>query len=210
MADKGLMIVMIKKIVWLAIFFSLILTACSSEQSNGVAKEAIPPLIQAIMDKDVTKVREIVSTQKEFINQKDGHGSTPLHTAIVYADGDMEIIKILSDSGADFSIKDDSGESAFFMAVDFCFVKAINFFLDKGGVNVNELDNEGNTPLMMLALRGGIPTDVFMGVTDRMVMEGADLTLKNKNGDTFYSNLKKVQYDATIKAVEQKYLLLSK
>ncbi len=198
-----------QNIVWLLLFCVVILlTACSKEQPviepTIEMKEAKPPLIQAIRDKDITKVKEIATSDKESLNQMYS-GSTPLHLAIFSADGEMEIIKILVENGADYALKDDSGTSAFFLSVDLCFVKAIDYFLDNGKVNVNELDNEGNTPLMMLALRGGIPTDVFMGITERMVKAGADLSIKNNKGDTFYSNVKKVQYDKTIKEIEGRF-----
>lgn len=87
-------------------------------------KKANPPLVQAIIDKDIEKVLEL-SKNKQLINQKDDNGYTPLHSAILYAD-------------------------------------------------VNELDNDGN-----------------------------------KYGDTFYSNTKKVQYDETIKEVEQRFPVAS-
>lgn len=178
----------------------------SKEETKN--KEVKPPLIQAIIDKDVVQVKEL-SKNKVLINEKY-KGYTPLHNAILFSDGDMEIIRVLVENGADLKIKNDKGISPFFMAVDYSFVKAIYLFLDKGGANVNELDNEGNTPLMMLALRSGIPTDVFMEITERMIKAGADLNLKNKNGDTFYSNIKKVQNDATVKEIERKYPSSSK
>lgn len=70
------------------------------------------------------------------------------------------------------------------MTVDLLFVKATYpFFLDKGGANVNELDNEGNTPLMKLVLRGSYPYRCIHGNTERMVKAGSNLSLNNMNWD---------------------------
>lgn len=60
-----------------------------------------------------------------------------------------------------------------------------------------------NLNLMKLALRGGIPTGVFTEITEQVVKAGADLKIKNKNEDTIYSNVKKVQYEKTIEAVKK-------
>ncbi|MET3544940.1 hypothetical protein ABID47_001534 [Paenibacillus favisporus] len=175
---------MSKKIM-LLISLVILLTACSNE--SKVADESnVPPLFKAVRDKDTAKVYELAKGNPELINELY-QGESALHAAVF--SGEIEIIQSLVEAGADITLKNESGESPFFVAADLANVKAIHYFLDKGA-NPNEVNLVGDTPLMKFAARGGIPIDVFLEVLDRMIDEDADLTIKNNQGDTFYSMVK--------------------
>ncbi|UNK21037.1 hypothetical protein MNQ98_13925 [Paenibacillus sp. N3/727] len=100
-------------------------------------------------------------------------------------------------------MKNISGESPFFVAADLANVKAIHYFLDKGA-DPNEVNLVGDTPIIKFAVRGGIPIDIFLEVLDRMIDEGADLTIKNNHGNTFFSKVKPmVETQKTLKKIEK-------
>ncbi|MFN0224061.1 ankyrin repeat domain-containing protein [Paenibacillus sp. KR2-11] len=108
--------------VWILLSLVILLFACAEKQQTSKAqdeaqdvavkedpkdaavKEERPPLFQAIEDRDIAMVMEIVTTNKEAINQ-EYEGDTPLIVAVrdSYPGGYLEIIKILVDNGADFT-----------------------------------------------------------------------------------------------------------
>jgi len=187
---------MAKKTLWILILIMLICSACSNGENDEV-----PPLFQAVYDNNIAKIKEIVKSNSETINEKY-LGNTVLHVSIFHSD--VETIKFLVENGADFTIKDDSGSSPFFEAANMAYIDAIYYFLDKGA-NPNEIDNEGNTPIMKFTLRGGVPVDTHLEVLDRMLEAGADLTIKNNNGDTYYSIVKNlVESQDTLNEIEKR------
>jgi ankyrin repeat protein len=115
---------------FILLLLSLALTACTQErpatftnsedanskENSDQAEETneIQPLMDAIMNGEIEKVKELVT--EENINQKDDLGNTPLMIAVQYMD--IDIIHILLDKGADPSIEDDLGVSALTMATD--------------------------------------------------------------------------------------------
>lgn len=56
------------------------------------------------------------SENDKFINTKDGHGRTPLHLAVI--NGSFDFIKYLIELGADTSIEDNFGYTAYTYAVE--------------------------------------------------------------------------------------------
>jgi ankyrin repeat protein len=116
---------------FILLLLTLALTACTQErpatfssnseeaktQENSDQAEAtndIQPLMDAIMNGELEKVKELVT--EENINRKDDLSNTPLMIAVQYMD--IEIIKVLLDKGADPAIEDDLGVSSLTMATD--------------------------------------------------------------------------------------------
>jgi ankyrin repeat protein len=105
----------------------LFLTACSQErpatfntqnevideqESDTVATNGIEALMDAIINSELEKVKELVT--EENVNQKDDLGNTPLMVAVQYME--VDIIQYLLDKGADPQIEDDLGISSLMMA----------------------------------------------------------------------------------------------
>ncbi|WP_338709075.1 ankyrin repeat domain-containing protein [Paenibacillus amylolyticus] len=164
------------------IFLLLLLVGCSNDTGDT---DKVPALFQAVYDNDLAKVRELTKSNDGSINNLY-KGSTVLHAAIYNLD--IEMIEFLVEAGADFTLKDKYGETPFFLASDLANIKAIKYFLGKGA-DPNERNQEGDTPLMKFAVRGNIPIDVFLDTMDIMVESGADLTIKNNQGETLLSKI---------------------
>ncbi|SDM42034.1 Ankyrin repeat [Paenibacillus sp. OK060] len=165
------------------IFLLLLLVGCSNDTGDT---DKVPALFQAVYDNDLAKVKELTKSNDGSINNLY-KGSTVLHAAIYNLD--IEMIEALVEAGADFTLKDKYGETPFFLASDLANIKAIKYFLGKGA-DPNEINQEGDTPLMKFAVRGNIPIDVFLDTMDIMVESGADLTIKNNQGETLLSKIK--------------------
>lgn len=164
------------------IFLLLLLVGCSNDTGDT---DKVPALFQAVYDNDLAKVRELTQSNDGSINNLY-KGSTVLHAAIYNLD--IEMIEVLVEAGASFTLKDEYGETPFFLASDLANIKAIKYFLGKGA-DPNERNQEGDTPLMRFAVRGNIPIDVFLDTMDIMVESGADLTIKNNQGETLLSKI---------------------
>ncbi|PJN52539.1 hypothetical protein PAEAM_45190 [Paenibacillus sp. GM1FR] len=164
------------------IFLLLLLVGCSNDTGDT---DKVPALFQAVYDNDLAKVKELTKSNDGSINNLY-KGSTVLHAAIYNLD--IEMIEGLVEAGADFTLKDEYGETPFFLASDLANIKAIKYFLGKGA-DPNERNQEGDTPLIRFAVRGNIPIDVFLDTMDIMVESGADLTIKNNQGETLLSKI---------------------
>ncbi|WP_433709054.1 ankyrin repeat domain-containing protein [Paenibacillus illinoisensis] len=164
------------------IFLLLLLVGCSNDSGDT---DQVPALFQAVYDNDLAKVKELTKTNNGSINALY-NGSTVLHAAIYNLD--MEMIEALVGAGADYTLKDKYGETSFFLASDLANIKAIKCFLYKG-VDPNEINQDGDTPLMRFAVRCNIIIDVFLDTMDMMVKSGADLTIKNNQGETLLSKI---------------------
>lgn len=164
------------------IFLLLLLVGCSNDAGDT---DKVPALFQAVYDNDLAKVKELTKSNDGSINNLY-KGSTVLHAAIYNLD--IEMIEGLVEAGADFTLKDEYGETPFFLASDLANIKAIKYFLGKGA-DPNERNQEGDTPLIRFAVRGNIPIDVFLDTMDIMVESGADLTIKNNQGETLLSKI---------------------
>ncbi|WP_408895308.1 ankyrin repeat domain-containing protein [Paenibacillus taichungensis] len=164
------------------IFLLLLLVGCSNDTGDT---DKVPALFQAVYDNDLATVKELTKSNDGSINNLY-KGSTVLHAAIYNLD--IEMIEFLVEAGADFTLKDKYGETPFFLASDLANIKAIKYFLGKGA-DPNERNQEGDTPLMKFAVRGNIPIDVFLNTMEIMVESGADLTIKNNQGETLLSKI---------------------
>jgi ankyrin repeat protein len=105
------------------------LTACSQERPSTFKTEAqgekseqidsegasdVQPLMDAIMNGEIDKVKELATEQN--VNQRDDLSNTPLMVAVQYMD--LEIVNVLLEKGADPTITDDLGVDSIMMAED--------------------------------------------------------------------------------------------
>ena len=163
---------------------------------------------QAVYYGDMTKIKQLVSKNKELLNEIDDQGFRPLHIAAV--EGNTEIVSYLVASGADINGKAMYGWAPLHMAVKFNQINIIKLLLRlkaapdikmdwgntplhsaayegsikiaalfiKSGVDADVTDYEGNTPLHGAASRGHIEMVKFL------IEKGADPNRKNKADQT--------------------------
>ena len=148
---------------------------------------------------------------------------TPLMLAVVR--GHVDMVNLLLEEGADINLKDATGKTALFHVLypDHHLIEMCGETKNKGAIvskllqrfkaDVNIQDENGNTPLMYLikkfiSNKRNNPQDIAIIV--ELLYCNADLTLRNKSGETALSLLEntvipnnlKGQIDMLIKVVE--------
>ncbi|MDH5744262.1 MAG: ankyrin repeat domain-containing protein [Candidatus Aminicenantes bacterium] len=106
----------------------------------------------AVQNGDLTKVKTLISNNKELINMKSEKGLTPLHLAV--QNGSQEIVEFLISQGADINAKDSEGNTPLLTALAFKKTDTAKFLLSKGAdVKIKNAQDE---PPVILALMHGL------------------------------------------------------
>lgn len=118
-------------------------------KKNGdpTGSDTIDPkkLIQLTMQGDYDTIRDYLYDYPHSIDMKEPeHGSVGLHVAS--SKGNMELIKLFHNRGANFNIQDMFGNTPLHYAVDRSRRDAVQLLLSLGS-NINKQDHRGNTPL---------------------------------------------------------------
>lgn len=184
------------------------------------AKKTYSSLIEAVQEGDSGAVKIIVSNNSSVkINEKDINGATPLMWAAY--EGNIKIIKILLESGADINASDNFSQSVLCYACGpHGSFEAIKYLIDNGA-NVNPDTNGNDTPLMhasmwvsndavkyllkkgarvndktkqgdtALLLVGSAGDVLTLKVVKTLIEAGADYNCKNTKGETIFLKMKK-------------------
>ncbi|PJD98113.1 MAG: hypothetical protein CK425_00010 [Parachlamydia sp.] len=109
------------------------------------------PLIQAIIDKDKKKFKELLTPQE--INRRNDEGSLPLHFAVQF--GDLEMVKLLLPKTTEgINCRGDSGSTCLHFAIA-AKVEVVKYLLDNKA-DANIPDYSGNLPLHRAAQAGDL------------------------------------------------------
>jgi ankyrin repeat protein len=127
-------------------------------------------LHMAVQDNDLDKVRMLLTTKN--VNSILG-GYAPLHWAA--QEGFIEVAEILIETGADLNIKDDSGFSPLYKALD--HMEMAELLVSKGA-DVNLRRNNNSTPLVTACAYGRSE------MVDLLIRSGADVNASDDYGDT--------------------------
>lgn len=144
---------------------------------NAKNNEGRTPLMLACINGNELNVRYLLTMNELKINEKDEYD----RTALIYStDKRNEIMKMLLNiDDIDVNVKDKDGFTALIYTIK--FRRKDNFmsllYLEK--TNVNEVDNEGNAPLMH-AIGGNVDNLADILIEDQSV----DLFIQNKAGET--------------------------
>lgn len=130
-------------------------------------------LHKAVYEQNISKVTQIIKSQKIGIDSKSKAELSPLHMAVKQRD--LEIVKFLVESGADVNIQDGSGFSPLYYAVVQNLFD-ISKYLLKHEANPNLQNNIGNAPLHQIAFKGKFE------LMDLLLENGANPNLTNNNG----------------------------
>lgn len=120
-------------------------------------------------ENDVKMAKYVLSWNIIDIDSRGKCGMTPAMTAAV--SGCRELLILLLQKGADTSLKDDRGNTAFHWACTVGDVEVVQHFLSMGNVDIDGPGQDAWTPVMMAAGKG------HRGVFSLLVRKGCDLTL---------------------------------
>lgn len=140
-------------------------------------------LHQAVLDGRLHQVRLLVEKHGVGVDIKDVYGRTPLMlTSMVDEETGGKMARIFVNAGAAISLKDNMGRTALSMACMHGREKIVNEILNKDILNINDPDNDGNTPLHHAAASGNPNIVKLLG--ELFVKFGLDVDTRNKLGYT--------------------------
>lgn len=127
---------------------------------------------------------------------QDDEGNTALSRAA--AAGQNSIIRILLDNHADPNVKNDKGFTAIDLAIFNRRPDTVSLLTQFPDVNLNSVDNENNrSPLHYAALLKN------PGIAKILLSGGADLSLKDSDGETALDIAKRLKDENFIKVINQ-------
>jgi ankyrin repeat protein len=129
------------KVFRAAVVFGLLLTICSCRPNNI-------DILKAIWQKDIEAVRRIVATDTDLNPDSGRHDvNKPLAYAAAY--GNLEIVKVLVEAGADLNGKVAYGNVALIKADEHGNADIVEYLIEQGA-NVNIPNDYGITPFIGL------------------------------------------------------------
>lgn len=156
---------------------SIVKLLISKDNVNLANKQGNYSLHLAIKKKmPLSLIKNLVAAGAN-INQPDHNNDTPLHIASTR--GSLKIIKYLVDRGADEKAKGKNNDTVLHRLDQEKNTKEIiKYFVDEKGVDIDAVNNDGDTALHLSATRG------YQHPTLHLIDQGAKLDIKNNKGQT--------------------------
>ena len=102
-----------------------------------------PPLISAVLAKNIVECRWLIDTGEANVNgDRDKYGETALHEASLR--GHLEISELLTSSGADVNIRGSYGRTALHYASMYGYLEIVQLLLCQGA-DISLRTNSGST-----------------------------------------------------------------
>ena len=125
-----------------------------------------------------TKVAELLLDKRGAdVNARNIHKETPLHSACMSLNGDVEMITLLLDKGADIHARMWDGSTPLHCACAPGFETVVELLLEKGA-DINAESNCGTTPLYTASSYG------HEKLTMLLLRKGADVNTQDCEGET--------------------------
>ncbi|MFP3032042.1 MAG: ankyrin repeat domain-containing protein, partial [Wolbachia sp.] len=133
-------------------------------------------LLTAVQDGDLNKV-ESLANRGASLDTKDNNDWTLLHFAA--SSNKFDIVKFLLDKNANIKAKDVYGNTPLHVAAQYdSKLEIVEFLLDKNASGINDVNNNGSTPLHV-ATQGNKPSTVKF-----LLNKGASIQVKDKHNRT--------------------------
>nr|WP_246198629.1 ankyrin repeat domain-containing protein [Wolbachia endosymbiont of Ctenocephalides felis wCfeJ] len=152
-------------------------------------------LLATVKGDDLNRVKALVS-QGASLEAKDNSNNTPLHNAC--NNGHVKVVEYLIQEGASLKAKNKDGEAPLHVAVQHDgTLEVIEFILSRDLSGINDITNNGKTPLH-LAIREDKPNTVQF-----LLRKGASIAVKDKNGKTSLDLAKQEDYTNIVEMIEK-------
>lgn len=142
-----------------------------------------------------------IDTVKKALEQgyKPDERDPEKRTILMYAafNGQTDIVKLLLEAGAEVNLQDNTGSSALMFAASGPGTDSVQALLE-AGAKINMIDNNEHFTALMWAAAEGQPENVVL-----LLKNGADMTLKDIDGDTAKSFAEKAGHTAIVKFLEE-------
>ena len=121
---------------------------------NKVKETPIPTKIRTIYDaialQDIKAINDLITKRPNVVFEKGENRTTPIIAAV--RTGNVKIVKLLAENGADPNVKDGAGNNAFHIAAATQNIQVVNYFVEIKA-DSNSKDKEGRTPVDILSQR---------------------------------------------------------
>jgi ankyrin repeat protein len=136
-------------------------------------------LLISIIEKDLNKVKSLITENRLDLNAKDDEGDTVLMYACSVSN--LDVVKYLVTEGClDINVKNNDGITALMLACVSGKFDIVKYLVSECNANVNAKDNDGVTALMGLC-----GDDKNLELVKYLVAEGkAEVNVFNKKGIT--------------------------
>ncbi|MGL9761743.1 MAG: ankyrin repeat domain-containing protein [Wolbachia sp.] len=152
-------------------------------------------LLTAVQDDDLNKVKGLVS-RGAGLDTKGSNDWTLLHFA-AFSDK-FDIVKFLFDKNANIKAKDVYGNTPLHVAAQYdSKLEIVEFLLDKNASSINDVNNNGSTPLH-IAIQGNKPSTVKL-----LLNRGASIKVKDKRNRTPLGLADQEGYTNIVEMIEQ-------
>ena len=164
-------------------------TGASGSRHSGFA--FIPHMLhQACENGNLEKVKEMLSSEKYGINDRDQEGQTPLHIACKH--GWLNLIRYFIENNASANIVDDEGQTPLHKAVNNSYNPlAVRALVESRNVQIDRRDQNGHTALHLAIIRGiGIIVEILMKanadptVADRQDQNALHIAVMHRHRDS--------------------------
>ena len=136
-----------------------------------------------------------------FINEKDvDSGYAPLTVAVT--SGNMKIVKLLVDNGANVNTQDLLGRTPLHYTCDHNYLEIAKFLI-KHGANINLTDNHLNQPLFEAVFNAASEDEDKLPLVELFLKNGADPNFQNKSNKSPLSFAKEVDDNRLVKLLEE-------
>jgi hypothetical protein len=143
-----------------------------------VSVEYTSDLSRAIANDDIDGVRELIVKGANVNAKEDSYSKiTPLFIAVEH--GNIEMVRLLLDSGAKVNRRDESRRTPL-MRIDSDTTRELVDLLVRHGAKVDLADEDGDTALFYAASAYEMKPEAVQSLID----SGASVNLKNKKGET--------------------------